>query len=365
MKKIVFVVGDNISVIPPVYSTMLRLVELGYEITLITKGINNFWENELRKRGIKYFLIKSNFIKQKRINQILFRLLFQFQLKKILQKIENFDLLWIDGARTLISLRPSFLKRYKFAFQILELYDTHTKIRNKLKWYFQNSDYTFVPEFTRANIFKMWYKLEKLPTVIVNSPYEIPIQNTLSSFGPKTSQIIKLIEEKRKIILYQGSLGAERNIDNIARFVDTLAEEFILVIMGPKRGVNSCLSISPKVFYIGEFAAPEHLLITRHAFIGVLGYLGVHMNNLFCAPNKLYEYAKFGIPMLGNDIPGLYYPFKLYGAGETSNFNDISEIKTAFYKLTNNYDNYSAGALKLYLTENQQLMKNLESTLTF
>lgn len=57
--------------------------------------------------------------------------------------------------------------------------------------------------------------------------------------------------------------------------------------------------------------APYHLEVTSHAFIGILIYAPVYgtftspLNSIYCAPNKLYEFSHFGIPMIGNNIPGL------------------------------------------------------------
>ncbi len=363
MKTIVYIHGDNLNVRPPVYSTLLRLNDLGFKLLLITKGVDTYWAEELLKRDIQYFIIKSNFVKHVRLNQILFRLFFQRNLKKIVNSIEQKDLLWIEGARTLISIRHSFLKKYRFAIQVMELYDTHKKLRNKLAWYFKNAKYSFVPEYTRANVFRMWYGLKKLPSVIVNSPYDLHLNNSDEYLKQRIPKLWELIQDNKKIILYQGSIGKERNIDNIARFIDTLADAYVLVIIGPPRGIDSCLSISKKVIYLGQFKAPEHLLVTERAYMGILGYLGIHLNNLFCAPNKLYEYSKFGVPMLGNDIPGLYNPFRIYKAGENADFDNIAEIKNAFFKIEQAYQSYQEGAKQLYQNESTAIPEVLKLTL--
>ena len=39
------------------------------------------------------------------------------------------------------------------------------------------------------------------------------------------------------------------------------------------------------------------------------------INAVFCAPNKVYEFAGFGIPMLCNDNPGLKYTVEYGGFG--------------------------------------------------
>ena len=36
------------------------------------------------------------------------------------------------------------------------------------------------------------------------------------------------------------------------------------------------------------------------------------LNVLYCAPNKIYEYAGYDVPMLGTDVLGLKLPFEKY-----------------------------------------------------
>lgn len=52
------------------------------------------------------------------------------------------------------------------------------------------------------------------------------------------------------------------------------------------------------------------------ASIGVMSYsphqkthAGV-VNALYCAPNKIFEYGKYGKPMIANDVPALKYILK-------------------------------------------------------
>ena len=51
------------------------------------------------------------------------------------------------------------------------------------------------------------------------------------------------------------------------------------------------------------------------ASIGVLSYfprsgsIGRTLNPLYCAPNKIFEYSKYGIPMISNDVPALRYSY--------------------------------------------------------
>ena len=73
------------------------------------------------------------------------------------------------------------------------------------------------------------------------------------------------------------------------------------------------------------------------------------INPLYCAPNKIFEYARYGVPMISNDIPGLSYIFKLYGCGEVvSDLANINQIIEAINGIMSSYSRYSKGATLYY-----------------
>lgn len=73
------------------------------------------------------------------------------------------------------------------------------------------------------------------------------------------------------------------------------------------------------------------------------------VNALYCAPNKIFEYGKYGKPMIANDVPALKYIFKEYHCGEVVDYPITpNAISTILEKLFSNYDMYSKGALEYY-----------------
>ena len=61
--------------------------------------------------------------------------------------------------------------------------------------------------------------------------------------------------------------------------------------------------------------------ITSYARIGINFYRPNCLNKAFCAPNKIYEFSGFGIPIIGNDIPGLKNTIGLNNAGKCVRLN--------------------------------------------
>ena len=106
--------------------------------------------------------------------------------------------------------------------------------------------------------------------------------------------------------------------------------------------------------------------VTSCADIGVAVYQENSLNNLFCAPNKIYEYAGFGIPTIGNDIPGLVDTIQRFGAGECVQWSDVSAIEDAIQKVYQNYDEYEKRSAFFYEQTNcfnimERIIKDVEN----
>ncbi len=85
----------------------------------------------------------------------------------------------------------------------------------------------------------------------------------------------------------------------------------------------------PETQYLGFYQPPGHLELIKCADIGILTYVADQgsINPVYCAPNKIWEYAKFGIPMLCNDIPGLRYTVEAYRMGRCCDIGSVEDIK--------------------------------------
>ncbi len=67
--------------------------------------------------------------------------------------------------------------------------------------------------------------------------------------------------------------------------------------------------------------------------IGVILYKDTCLHNRFCAPNKLYEFWSYGIPVLGDILPGLKSVFKYKEQGILIDMQQPDEIVDAITKL--------------------------------
>ena len=117
-------------------------------------------------------------------------------------------------------------------------------------------------------------------------------------------------------------------------------------------------SIYPNIVWTGHISAPMHLEVTSYAMVGVAVYAENSLNNLFCAPNKTFEYASFGIPTICNDVPGLVETIGIKRAGVCVDWNDVGSIKCGIENLFASYDFYSKNAKEFYCSEDNKAILN-------
>ena len=117
--------------------------------------------------------------------------------------------------------------------------------------------------------------------------------------------------------------------------------------------------LNPNVVYIPYIPAPSHLEITSNAYIGLLFYEPADLNRAFCAPNKIYEYSSFGLPIIGNNIPGLRNTIGTARAGVCVDINKENIISAIKY-INSHYEEMQDAAFDFYEnTDNFKTIKRI------
>lgn len=162
----------------------------------------------------------------------------------------------------------------------------------------------------------------------------------------------KIVQDGKKIIMYQGVLSRERNLDGMCKAISSL-DGFKLVLLGKETEYAKELK---KKYSIVEFPgfikSPAHLKLTSNAYIGLVTYNPLDLDCAYCAPNKIWEFSGFGIPMICNEIPGLEYTVKANKCGVCTDTDDPSSIVNAIKSIDDNYEEYSANAKIMYNSVN-------------
>ena len=353
--------------LPPLLSLLLTLKQIGYNFHYIGAKSEQA-EIFLKANGIPYDFIpygvhNSGGRRVGKLRGLLFkfRRLIEFlpkrkELLKRLTELQNrygVVVPWYQETLSAALAGDKAIKQFPTSIVTLyELCDTYGS-----RWFgfhyeaFIKKSIVVVPEINRAWILAAKYGFGERPFVIANKPVMHPRTRSLPLTGP--AQIAFDDIGERFVFLYQGELHADRK--DVLMVLETIAKnrpECCVVVMPANNVAKERLGKYPNAYLLPRVTAPGHLAITSHASIGLAFYNGInrgldYLNGIYCAPNKIYEYAGFGIPTLGNKIPGLEYSVEAAGAGVCCDLNEES-ILASVDELMNNYAKYEAGALKFF-----------------
>ena len=348
MKKVIYIVKSELHIYPPCVTQIRLLNKAGVKVEVLFGSCNHVVTEIFEKEGIPYKELRDVRGKfkgglDKLNNYYCFR-------KSLIKELKGRDItetvLWFGNAETLLSMKGA-LSSYTYAITFLELLDDHPFRMKLLKKLAQKSLFNISCEETRAYIMKGWWQLNKLPYIMPNKPYDNPSEMAKLSDKDAIS-ILNEIGDK-KIILYQGLIKDRAILGELVKAVNRLGEEYVLLLMGSDREniIPELKKQSNKVFS-GWVTAPRHLQVTAKAYLGIVYYDGMYcLNNAFCAPNKIYEYGAFGVPMLANNIPGLRNTVGCNGAAVCIDLTE-DKIFEAINMIDANYEVMSRSSLEFY-----------------
>lgn len=354
--RILVVHSDDIRRFPPVRNLLECLLKNKHEVTIITKDENATLQ-KWKYNNLKVELLKSYTSQNKyAITKVYFENR-NFLRKKVSELMNQHDIIWTTTDIAVREIGEQLLN-YMHIMQLMELIETipgntYLKfIKFDITKYARNAISVIVPEINRAYITKTWWKLDKTPIILPNKPYSLSIPDIPEDIKPYIEMMEK---ETRKIVLYQGVFYKDRNLKPVAKAINELKETYCMYVMGRDSDIRKELCEEyPEVKYIPFFDPPYHLLITQRANVGLLPYVPSNsyhfsvLNALYCAPNKIFEYAAFGLPMIGSDVPGLLIPFKMYNMGFCYKEGSAEEIKSLLNEINDNYDVMSESSKKYY-----------------
>ena len=339
------------------------LSELNYEIVYIGGCSDATIEKALTEKNYVRFY-RTSLYGGNGIQRIFQQWRYRKQVLRILETeyIPKNTFLWLLHSET-VSLFSGVLERYDTIAHLFEFKNPSQKWAYKLLNPFSSfeanlkkSKRVICCEYNRAHITKAIYNLDKLPYILPNKPYNKQQSEELLILPPSIQELVSKYREK-KIILYQGIFIPERKVDDFIEAVNLLPNDYVLFLMGGGTSLYNELKNkyqSDRIVFLPFLPPPLHLEITKLAHIGILVYIvnGVPINHainvLYCAPNKLYEYSKFGIPMIANDLPALNMVFSQNKAGVCLQTLSAEEISRAILEIDYDYDAYSKASNQLY-----------------
>jgi glycosyltransferase involved in cell wall biosynthesis len=160
------------------------------------------------------------------------------------------------------------------------------------------------------------------------------------------------IGKDQTIFLYQGGLSQDRGIETLMEvFFRAVRKDIVLVVMGsgPLEGqVRETAERCGNIFFHPAVPSKELLPYTASADVGFLPYPNNCLNNYYCSPNKFFEYAMAGLPILVNDLAEMKRLVDAYRCGVVMASDTTEGIFAAVEKImAEDLSVYSANARKL------------------
>ena len=228
-------------------------------------------------------------------------------------------------------LKVVYGKGTKLIYHQYELVDIgvlHQKVRKILfKWTRSLSskiDLAIFPEIKRCEYYVNNSTLDPLKTIVI--PNSCEINEHISDDNE-----IK-IPQGKVVVGHVGNIGLERHYFNeILEVIDSLKnnDRYYFIFIGLKSSELDeklkNLEFKNAIF----LPAVSHELLNeyyRRIDLGIILYKGIDLNYEFCAPNKLYEYWSYGIPVIASILGGLKLIFKNDFQGILLNFDNRKEV---------------------------------------
>lgn len=348
-KRVIYIIFQPLDNYPPSIAQVCQLRDLGYEVCVLTtqcsaparkmiaaKGITCHYFTQLQRRWMLYQRGLNFF----NYTFVVHRLLRQYR--------KDTCVLWLGTEQTAMKFWPIVRRLCPTIVSAMEFYEQDWYQRG-MKKLAPQADVLTACEPHRAGYMVDWWGLHKMPYILPNKPYG-PIPPKGPGSTPELQAAIRSIQGK-KVLLYQGGIQAERDLSLLAKALAKSGSDYYLVLAGKlfkDSNIDQLLQIYDKTIYLGYFPAPSHLEITPYATVAVAYYTDDCINTRYCAPNKIYEYAGFGVPMLCNTIPGLMDTVGAAGAAECVDFTDPDAILDALDRIDADYDTYRENALAFY-----------------
>lgn len=222
----------------------------------------------------------------------------------------------------------------KYAFKAKLIYDTHELetetnglrgIRKKLsKWLeaklIKHVDMTLVVSESIADWYMNEYNIER-PTVVLNAPNK----KTLKINNHFRQQLN--IRDDQIILLYQGGLMVGRGVNLILEaFKARTDDKIVIVFMGYgvlEKKIKHAALIHRNIFFFPAVSPEVVLDYTSSADVGIHLIQNTCLNHKYCMPNKLFEYAMAGLPVLVSNMQDMAEMVVVNKMGAV--INDFSE----------------------------------------
>jgi glycosyltransferase involved in cell wall biosynthesis len=141
------------------------------------------------------------------------------------------------------------------------------------------------------------------------------------------------ISPQQKIFLYQGNLSPGRGVETLLdAFSGTPRGDAVLLFMGHgplENSIRQTMTKSLNVFLHPAVPSGELLRYTASADIGICNIQNTCLSFYHCLPNKFFEYATAGLPILVSNLPEMSKIVTEYDCGMVIEHDTPAAVRAA------------------------------------
>lgn len=303
----------------------------------------------------------------------------------IIGKLVNYPIIWFNFIRLAQRLLPDVIHAHDYYMSLPGwlaarlsgaklIYDAHElfipepgqcmKARDYFwylleRWAVLRADVVIAANEERGKLMQGHYNLSETPVVVKNispaPPVLTPgqIAEVLSHFPS-----IRRKACDRCRLVYQGNVSIDRGVERFIKAVEDMPNGYRMIVIGDGpdfaglRDKYRALADVGKVNFLGKISGYNLPILLAACDIGIVTYPFEGLNNIYCASNKVFEYAQAGLPIIATNQPPLINIASEYGIGEciTQEATQI-EIADVIYQLASDIDEYRS-RLPLFLSNN-------------
>lgn len=188
--------------------------------------------------------------------------------------------------------------------------------------------------FVVSNGIAKWYADAyniRMPVVLLNAP-KLFNQVKTDYFRNELN-----IKKHSKILLYQGGLSHGRGVKFLLEiFLKKELDDVVIVFMGYgelEYDIIHASGYKNNIFFYPAVAPEIVLEYTSSADIGISFIENTCLNEYFCLPNKLFEYAMAGLPVIVSNLKEMRDVVERYNMGIVIKYEALDSISDAIDKI--------------------------------
>lgn len=362
--------------LPPTMTAAASLAEAGATVELIAASSSRAIREYLVGRGVKVNLSHTGEPEKRRVDRARYRADAVGRLVKTLWS-GGFDCVWYHQSHFHMWY-PYLQFRREGVVVVVQMHELENHVMSR--WLLQKAvarraDLVIAPESNRGWIIKVCSGSKAGFCVIPN--------RSLNDIGASADEGDRTRElfiknggspECDQFVIYLGAFMRRRCLRELILAFRMLDNPRLgLILLGGEPGsailedLRRAAGEDRRIVIHRRIPPPGHFDVARGCSAGVILYAPLTLNEVYCAPNKVYEYAEMGLGMILPNLPGMVELNRRYGLGSTCDPLDPGSIASAILTTVSRATEESIVATRRFLADvgkpedhYRNVLKNLE-----